>query len=204
MQCRVHKGAGSQSVVMSTHTTNIDPNTHLKYMKATVQSTQGKHQTKQLRCNPYKKPACCCTPCLGQIVVTQLTTVTTYALLELTAGSCVATISPAGSNSKFYRGLSEAAQVWVFTLGTSYFSLDVLPMFKCVFWFGLMFSKLLFSVSVSTMHKTNPIPTSRPKACVGLTFSASEDTFFQLTTCKGCFWIQKVQWGWCQKCQCQW
>ncbi len=50
------------------------PNIHLKYTQAKVQGTQSKHVPEQLRWGPYKKPNCCCTPCLGQIVVTQPTT----------------------------------------------------------------------------------------------------------------------------------
>ena len=38
--------------------------------------------------------------------------------------------------SDFYKGLSEAAQACVSTKGTSYFSLGVLPVFTCVFWYG--------------------------------------------------------------------
>ena len=44
----------------------------------------------------------------------------------------------AGSNSKwFYRSVSEAAQRCVFTSSTLYFSLGVLPLLMCVFWYGL-------------------------------------------------------------------
>ncbi len=60
-----------------------------------------------------------------------------FAIAQVASCELCTTILIVGSNSKqFYRGLSKAAQACVFTKGTLYFSLGVLPMFECVFWYG--------------------------------------------------------------------
>ncbi len=58
-----------------------------------------------------------------------------FAIAQVASCELCTTILIVGSNSKqFYRGLSKAAQACVFTKGTLYFSLGVLPVLMCMFW----------------------------------------------------------------------
>ncbi len=72
--------------------------------------------------------------------------------------SCVTTIYLVGSNSKRFIGASTKLLrcVCVFTSGTLYSSLGVLPMFACVFWYRLAVNVLVSARREGTMLVPGP------------------------------------------------